>query len=87
MGPVSPSKLSVPLPTLPAADSDTYDVINESYADLESPKRTSTLPDSRRGKLSFSSTRSPSPKAEKKMLLRKRSGSFDSHTSLSTKHH
>ena len=76
--PVSPTKL--PVPSL-KVESD-YDVITE---------RSTTLPSEyRREKLSFTHQHTFSPtlslRSDKKGLLRNRSGSFDSHTTLKTKH-
>lgn len=82
--PSSPSKprLPLPLPPSPPSDEANYDTVQYEFH-----KRTNTLPDSKGkgGRIGSSFIRSPSPKAEKRSLIRKRSGSFDSHHNLSTK--
>ena len=82
--PSSPSKprLPLPLPPSPPPDEANYDTVQYEFH-----KRTNTLPDSKGkgGRIGSSFIRSPSPKAEKRSLIRKRSGSFDSHHNLSTK--
>ena len=82
---VSPSKsrLPLPLPPSPPSDDGNYDTVHH-----EVHKRTNTLsgiPGG--GRISSSLIRSPSPKTEKRGIIRKRSGSFDSHHTLSTKNH
>ena len=85
MGPLSPSKLGLPLSSL-SIDDGQYDIVSGEEA--ESPTKSTTLPPDSRKKFSFS-TRSPSPtsakRSERKGFLRKRSGSFDSHSMLGTK--
>lgn len=82
MGPLSPSKLGLPLSTLD--DDEEYAIISGEG----SPVRSTTLPPDGRKKLF--TTRSPSPTSAKKSekkggFLRKRSGSFDSHAMLTTR--
>ena len=86
--PISPKK---PLPYINKSIDADYDIISDdvvSWAPL-SPDRTSTLTlDRMKGKTALPH-RTPSPtfskKSEKRGLFRNRSGSFDSHTFISTK--